>query len=166
MPEEPATISGDGVLVYTDLKAATPREALGLFLRQAEKTGYVAIHAYVRPAHDTDMAMTELRRALGKRTGLATTLGYGPRFLHSTGQLHKGDGGRGLFIQITANDDRDASIPDEMGQPGSSLTFGTLKAAQAAGDRQALLAAGRRVIRFHLKKDVELSIQKLAALLE
>jgi hypothetical protein len=85
---------------------------------------------------------------------LATTVGYGPRFLHSTGQLHKGDGGNGLFIQLTAGDRRDAPIPDEAGKPDSSVSFGVLKTAQALGDKQALLDAGRRVIRFHLGDDV------------
>jgi hypothetical protein len=81
------------------------------------------------------------------------TVGYGPRFLHSTGQLHKGDSGKGLFIQLTADDPRDTPIPDELGRPGSSLTFGVLKEAQAFGDRQALIDAGRRVIRLHLHGD-------------
>jgi len=84
------------------------------------------------------------------RIWLATTVGYGPRFLHSTGQLHKGDAGHGLFIQFTADNPRDAPIPDEAGSLASTMTFGVLKAAQAMGDRQALLNAGRRVIRFHL----------------
>jgi transaldolase/glucose-6-phosphate isomerase len=85
---------------------------------------------------------------------LATTLGYGPRFLHSTGQLHKGDGGHGLFVQFTVDDPKDIPVPDEAGAPNSSLTFGLLKTAQAHGDRHALLDAGRRVIRFHLGREV------------
>jgi len=89
---------------------------------------------------------------------IVVTVGYGPRFLHSTGQLHKGDAGRGLFIQLTADDAAsltgDAPIPDEAGAPESSIAFGVLKAAQALGDRQALLEAGRHVISFHLGDDV------------
>ncbi len=81
-------------------------------------------------------------------------MGYGPRFLHSTGQLHKGDAGRGLFIQFTADDPRDAPIPDELGRPESALTFGILKQAQVFGDRQALLNAGRRAIRIHLRAGI------------
>lgn len=95
------------------------------------------------------------------RSELATTLGYGPRFLHSTGQLHVGDAGDSLFIQITADDARDAPIPGEAGKPEAFITFGVLKMAQAMGDRQALLEAGRRVIRFHLQ-DVATSLQYLA----
>jgi hypothetical protein len=81
-------------------------------------------------------------------------VGYGPRFLHSTGQLHKGDAGHGLFIQFTADDRSDAPIPDEAGSPDSTMTFGVLKAAQALGDYRALRDAGRRAIRFHLWDDV------------
>jgi hypothetical protein len=88
-------------------------------------------------------------------------VGYGPRFLHSTGQLHKGDAGHGLFIQFTADDSRDVPIPDEAGSPDSSITFGVLKAAQALGDRQALLDAGRRVIRFHLGDNVVSGLKRL-----
>jgi hypothetical protein len=93
-------------------------------------------------------------------------VGYGPRFLHSTGQLHKGDAGRGLFVQFTADDAHDVPIPDEAGAPGSSITFGVLKAAQAAGDRQALLNAGRRVIRFHLGADASGGLTRLTTALQ
>ena len=95
---------------------------------------------------------------------LATTVGYGPRFLHSTGQLHKGDAGNGLFIQLTADDERDAPIPDEASRGASSLTFGVLKEAQALGDRQALLDGERRFIRFHLGTDVDRGLAKLAGM--
>jgi hypothetical protein len=77
---------------------------------------------------------------------LAVTVGYGPRFLHSTGQLHKGGGANGLFIQITADDHEDAPIP------GERYTFSILKAAQALGDLQSLQSRDRRAIRLHLKQ--------------
>jgi glucose-6-phosphate isomerase/transaldolase/glucose-6-phosphate isomerase len=99
---------------------------------------------------------------LRDRLKLATTFGYGPRFLHSTGQLHKGDAGNGLFVQITADHPREAEIPDEAGKPDSFLTFGVLLEAQALGDRQALLDAGRRVIRLHLGSDVAGGLGRLA----
>jgi hypothetical protein len=99
-----------------------------------------------------------LRAQLRDRLKLATTVGYGPRFLHSTGQLHKGDAGNGLFIQLTADAAQDAPIPDEAtsaaADAASSISFGVLKMAQALGDGQALLDANRRVIRFHLEDDV------------
>jgi hypothetical protein len=81
--------------------------------------------------------------------------------LHSTGQLHKGDAGNGLFIQLTADDACDADIPDEAGAPASTMSFSLLKNAQVLGDKQALLDAGRRVIRFHLGDDVTSGLRLL-----
>ncbi len=135
--------------------------ALDRFLAQAQAGDYVALQAYVQPTAETGAALAALRVRLRDRTGLATTVGYGPRFLHSTGQLHKGDAGHGLFIQFTADAPRDAAIPDEAGLPESSISFGVLKMAQVLGDRQALLDAGRRVIRFHLGDDVVGGLKRL-----
>jgi transaldolase/glucose-6-phosphate isomerase len=140
------------------LTAATVRE----FLAQARPGDYVALQAYVTPTTETDAALQDLRTRLRDHLKLATTSGYGPRFLHSTGQLHKGDAGNGLFIQLTADDARDADIPDEAGSPHSSITFGVFKKAQVEGDQQALLKAGRRVIRFHLGNDVVGGLKRLA----
>jgi len=137
------------------------KRALTTFLEKAKPSAYVALQAYVTPTTDTDRTLRRLRTKLCERFRLATTVGYGPRFLHSTGQLHKGDAGHGLFIQFTADDVRDAPIPDEVGTPTSSITFGVLKAAQAMGDRQALLNAGRQVIRFHLGADVIAGLKRL-----
>jgi hypothetical protein len=137
-------------------------EALNDFLAQAHAGSYISLQAYLQPTAETDNALQALRIRLRDHYRLATTVGYGPRFLHSTGQLHKGDAGRGLFIQFTAADQKDVSIPDEAGSPASSITFGVLKAAQAMGDRQALLDAGRRVIRFHLGPDLVGGLKKLA----
>ncbi len=138
--------------------------ALNGFLAQGRPGDYIALQAYLQPTPETDAALAALRLRLRDRYRLATTVGYGPRFLHSTGQLHKGDGGNGLFIQFTADDAQDVAIPDEAGTPQSSITFGVLKAAQALGDRQALLDAGRRVIRFHLGRDVVGGLRRLAAI--
>ena len=96
-----------------------------------------------------------------QNTQLSTTVGYGPRFLHSTGQLHKGDAGNGLFIQFVSKDERDVRIPEEAGSKASALSFGVLKNAQALGDAQALIDAGRRVIRFQLEGDVTAVIEEL-----
>ena len=143
--------------------------ALNEFLSQAKlgdpSTGsgrsYIAIQAYVQPTEETDAALQSLRTRLRDRLKLATTLGYGPRFLHSTGQLHKGDAGDGLFIQFTSDAVEDVPIPDEAGSPDSSMSFGVLKTAQALGDAQALLDAGRRVIRFDLDSNVVAGIKRL-----
>lgn len=136
-------------------------EALSRFLSQASAGAYVALQAYVEPSPETDAALLALRSKLRDRFQLATTVGYGPGFLHSTGQLHKGDGGNGRFIQFTADNRRDAPIPDEAGREASSISFGVLKMAQALGDREALSKAGRKVIRFHLG-DVNSDLRRLA----
>ena len=110
---------------------------------------------------DVAQHLTALRGALLARTGLATTLGIGPRFLHSTGQLHKGDGGHGLFLQLTAGARADAPIPDEAGAPSSGMGFGVLIQAQASGDRQALIDAERKVLRIHLGSDTGRGLEQL-----
>jgi glucose-6-phosphate isomerase len=137
-------------------------EALKTFLSQARPGDYVSIHAYVHPTPVTDAALNDLRLRLRDKLKLATTVGYGPRFLHATGQLHKGDGGNGLFIQLTPEAMQDVPIPDEAGRPAAAMTFGVLKNAQALGDAQALRNAGRRVIRLALGTDVVGGLNRLA----
>ena len=164
LPELTPTLQSNGLAVYgSDNGATTPAEALRGFLAQAGDGAYLALHAYLTPNAETTAALQALRSHLRDSTKLATTLGYGPRFLHSTGQLHKGDAGHGLFIQFTADDPREADIPDEAGRGESAMTFGVLKSAQALGDRQALLDGGRGVIRFHLGADVVGQLKKLTA---
>ncbi len=153
-----------GVLPH-DEPAPLTAAALNGFLAQARPGEYIALQAYIQPTAEADAALHRLRLRLRDKLKLATTVGYGPRFLHSTGQLHKGDAGNGLFLQLTSDPVRDLPIPDEAGSPESSMTFGVLKMAQALGDKQALLAAGRRVIRFHLGTDVVGGLERLAAAL-
>jgi transaldolase/glucose-6-phosphate isomerase len=149
--------------------APPSKVAFNEFLSQANpgdpSTGsgrsYVAIQAYVQPTGEVDAALQALRTHLRDRLKLATTVGYGPRFLHSTGQLHKGDAGNALFVQFTSDAAQDVPIPDEAGSADSSISFGVLKMAQALGDAQALLDAGRRVIRFDLDSDVVAGIKGL-----
>lgn len=150
LPEPEPLLEGSGITVYGDVQASTPVEALEAFLSQHRPGDYLSIQAYVQPTAQTTETLQRLRIALRNRLHLATTIGYGPRFLHSTGQLHKGDGGNGMFIQFTADAPRDAAIPDVAGEPASSMSFSVLEASQALGDRQALLDNQRRVIRFHL----------------
>jgi glucose-6-phosphate isomerase len=155
LPEPEPTVESDGLAAYAPESAASPEEALEGFLERVRAGDYAMLQAYLPPSEETTDALQGLRVRLRDRLGVATNMGYGPRFLHSTGQLHKGDGGNGLFLQITADHPRDADIPDEAGSPESSLTFGTLIDAQALGDRQALLDADRRVIRLHIRGGVE-----------
>ena len=159
--EAVAAYSETGALP-SDEPAPLTRAALAGFLAQAQGGDYVSIQAWVQPSAGADSALQALRALIRDRLRLATTVGYGPRFLHSTGQLHKGDGGNGLYIQLTADDPQDIGIPDEAGEPDSSMSFGVLKMAQALGDKQALQAAGRRVIRFHLGDDVVGGIEMLS----
>ncbi len=146
------------------LATAEPTAAnLTAFVAQAKPGDYLSIQAYVPPTAQTDELLQQLRVQLLKKTRCATTVGYGPRFLHSTGQLHKGDGGNGLFIQFTSEPENDVAIPDTAGDPASSMTFGVLKQAQALGDAQALLDGNRRLIRFNLGTEVA---EKIKALLD
>lgn len=154
IPADVPLLSAHGIAVYGDIRAQEPADALKRFIEQAKPGAYVALQAYLQPAAETDAALYALCIRLRDTFRLAVSVGYGPRFLHSTGQLHKGDAGRGLFVQFTADDPWDTPIPDEMGLSDSSITFGVLKNAQASGDRQALVNAGRAVIRFHLGKDI------------
>jgi transaldolase/glucose-6-phosphate isomerase len=154
--------------------APLSRKAIQAFLDHAQQgdprsgkgRSYIALQAFIEPNPKTDAALLRLRTKLRDSTQLATTLGYGPRFLHSTGQLHKGDAGNGLFIQITSNGAYDLDIPDEAGSEESSISFGVLKSAQALGDLHALLDEGRSVIRFQLDGDVHAGLEKLEQAIE
>jgi hypothetical protein len=133
-------------------------DRLAAQLRATRPHGYLALCVFVAPTPRRERLLHDLRTVLRKRLGLVTTLGYGPRFLHSTGQLHKGGPGSVLVLQLTADDAEDQAIPE------SPYTFGALKAAQALGDQQALAEAGRPVLRIHLGSAVERGLQRLVAL--
>ena len=119
---------------------------LSRFLSKAKPNSYLSIQAYLQDTVETNEILSTFRERLQELTHLAVTVGYGPRFLHSTGQLHKGDSGNGLFILLVSSTQKDLDIPDEAGSHETSISFGILKLAQALGDRQALLDAGRKVI--------------------
>ncbi|MBN1665757.1 MAG: hypothetical protein JW862_01665 [Anaerolineales bacterium] len=135
---------------------------LDAFLRQAQPGDYIALQAYCAQDQQTNAVLQYLRLKLRDHYRLATTLGFGPRFLHSTGQLHKGDGGNGLFIQFICRAKQDADIPDQVGSAESGISFETLKLAQALGDGEALVQAGRRFIRFRIDTGPVAVIQSLA----
>ncbi len=147
--EEPKPAwEGDGVKVYAGqrVEGADLGAVLAAFLGASRPGDYVAINAYLPRTAEMEAVLTELRLGVRARTGCATTVGFGPRFLHSTGQLHKGGPDTGLFLQITADPVEDVEIP------GQGLTFGVLQRCQALGDYEALLARGRRVLRLHLSE--------------
>jgi hypothetical protein len=129
------------------------RELLG----DARPPHYVAIMGYLPPSEELDAAVAELRAAIRAGTGAATTFGYGPRFLHSTGQLHKGGPPNGRFLQLVAEPQRDADIP------GAGYSFGTLIAAQAAGDLETLRAHGLSAERIRLEGEPAAAVRALSA---
>lgn len=127
-------------------------------LRAAARPGdYLAILAYLPPEPEVDAALQRVRRAWGSALGVVSTVGFGPRYLHSTGQLHKGGPNTGLFLVITADAAEDLDIP-EMG-----MSFGRLERAQALGDIRALLARERRVCHVHLSHPRQLAQLTTAA---
>ncbi len=119
-------------------------DAVDSWLASARPGDYVALHAYLAPTPEVDRALARMRLALRDRLQAATTVGYGPRFLHSTGQLHKGGPDSGLFLQIVDEPSQPALVP------GTGYSFAQLIAGQADGDYQALRDAGRRVLRVHV----------------
>ena len=137
------------------LPQAEAPNSLKDLLSEARPGDYLAIMAYVNQTPEVDQASAELRQRVTERHRIATTMGYGPRFLHSTGQLHKGGPGSGLFLQLTADHLRDMPIP------GEPYTFGVLADAQALGDLQALQTRGQRVAKVNLGSDNAAGVQRL-----
>ncbi|MGN6722556.1 MAG: glucose-6-phosphate isomerase [Marmoricola sp.] len=150
--EHPEPLFSDGVVdVYaTDglldgLNGSTVEDALERLLTRVDQSrGYLAVMAYVdRDAHAN---LSEVRKRLATRVGRPTTFGWGPRFLHSTGQYHKGGAQTGVFLQITTDPLQDLAIP------GRSFTFGGFIQAQAIGDASVLASHGRPVLRLHVRE--------------
>jgi len=133
-------------------------DGLAALLDRAGPGEYLAIQAFIRPDPVAWETLQRLRLALRDRLRIATTLGYGPRYLHSTGQFHKGGPPRGLFLQVIGHDPEDVTVPR---QPYS---FGVLKRAQARGDLAALRGRGKPVLRVCLGDDVGAGLERLAAL--
>jgi transaldolase/glucose-6-phosphate isomerase len=165
LTEQRAIASNEQLTVYANEETAQPSAAVsvGDVLRtlcsKIEAGDYVALLAYIEETPETDAALQTIRTLIRDTTHCATTIGYGPRFLHSTGQLHKGGPDSGVFIQITAPDKIDFAVP------GESYTFSVLKDAQALGDFQSLQAHGRRAIRVDLGADVLSGLEKLQELI-
>jgi len=117
----------------------------------------VAITQYFEEKPEYDALLQELRIAIRDNFRVATTTGYGPRFLHSTGQLHKGGADNGVFIQLTAADANDVELP------GEKFTFGVLAQAQALGDFESLSSRNRRAIRVDLGRDIKAGLVRVLA---
>ncbi|HEX4836813.1 MAG TPA: bifunctional transaldolase/phosoglucose isomerase [bacterium] len=153
---------GEDLPIFT-LLPSTPVEALArtldAWIAEARSGDYVALQAYLAPTPEVTEALQALRGTLQRRLKLATTLGFGPRFLHSTGQLHKGGPNTGLFLQLT--DDPPEALP----VPDTDYTFAALIRAQALGDLLALTQRGRRVLRVHLGRDAHGGLKRLVDVL-
>ena len=168
--EEPLMTEGD-VVVYSPAllgrSAKAPHsqkggvgEALREFIQQTRSGDYLAILSFLPRTRSLDAAVEALRARLAEVRGVATMLGHGPRYLHSTGQLHKGGPDRATFLFLTAED------PVDLAVPGKPYTFSVLKAAQALGDFQALKERRRRVLRLHLGRSPEQAMPRLLSLLD
>lgn len=139
--------------------AESVEEVLRNHLATIRRGDYIAFLNYIEETPEIDREFKELRTQLRDRTRCATTIGYGPRFLHSTGQFHKGGPDTGVFVQIIANDKVDFAVP------GESYTFSILKQAQAQGDFRALVKRGRRVIGIDLGDNTLDGLARLKAIL-
>ncbi len=161
---EPAeeAVGDDGTEVAAE-RAEDLQQALEAWLAQARPGDYIALQAYLPPTQETTEALQRIRLTLRDRLRLATTLGYGPRFLHSTGQLHKGGPNTGLFLQLV---DEPGALPAEaLPVPETDYSFGALIRAQALGDYRALRQRGRRVLRVNLGRDIAGGLARLEGLL-
>jgi len=165
LPAEAPFYSGDGVTLFADpknadaLKAAVKTPSLGAYVKaHLERIGagdYFALLAYLTMNDEHERALQAMRHRVRDGRKVATCLGFGPRFLHSTGQAYKGGPNSGVFLQLTCDDAQDLPVP------GQKYTFGVVKAAQARGDFQVLAERGRRALRVHLGKDVAAGLKAL-----
>ena len=167
LPQEPPVVVDGDVRIFADaanqraLSGASSLDGiLSAHLARAQAGEYVALNAYVERTPAVHAAFQRIRTLVRDAKRVATTVGYGPRFLHSTGQLHKGGPNTGVFIQITAGEGEDVMIP------GESYSFGTLAAAQALGDMKSLTTRNRRVIRIHMGLDVESGVKRIQKAVE
>lgn len=146
---------GSGKLTEGEFATVGDDAAVAALLAQVRPGDYVALTEYFAETHGRDERIGEIREAIARELRVATTTGYAPRFLHSTGQLHKGGADNGVFLQLTA-DSPDVPIPDE------PFGFAVLARAQAIGDFESLASRNRRRLRIHLGSDVEQGLQWLA----
>lgn len=146
LPEPtPAATEGDVSVYSSRFAGASPSDLLARMIRSIVPGNYVAFLSYLPPGHDIETAIAEIRSALRSRTHAATTYGVGPRYLHSTGQYHKGGPDTALAVVITAEDETETPIP------GAGYSFSILKRAQALGDVETLEAHTRPTVRIHVK---------------
>jgi transaldolase/glucose-6-phosphate isomerase len=168
LPNETPFFEADGISLFTGDKFASMlsssangsslKDFIGAHIGRINKNDYIGLLAYIHMNAEHENRLQSIRESVLERTGAATCLGFGPRFLHSTGQAYKGGANNGVFLQITSDDKFDLAVP------GQKYTFGVVKAAQARGDFQVLIDRGRRALRIHLGADVAAGLAKLASL--
>jgi transaldolase/glucose-6-phosphate isomerase len=163
LPPEKPIFEQKGIKLFTDPKNASAlgsKSSLSEYLRthlgRIKSGDYFAVLGYVEMNDEHEAQLQEIRHAVRDSRRVATCLGFGPRFLHSTGQAYKGGPNSGVFLQITCDDAADVPVP------GQKYTFGIVKAAQARGDFQVLADRGRRALRVHLGKDVNAGLSTLS----
>jgi glucose-6-phosphate isomerase/transaldolase/glucose-6-phosphate isomerase len=168
LPSLNVTAEKEGVRLIGDFSPGSVLTALREFIERVLATGrkasggpYLAIQAYLAPSHEVNQSIERIRSAVRRRFRIPVTVGYGPRFLHSTGQLHKGGPVGGLFLQFTSEPHVDIPIPDQAGETASSVSFGVLIRAQAMGDRQALIDSGKHVLTIDLTGDVPAELERI-----
>jgi len=169
LPGEAPFYEQDGVSLFSSTEYAetlvrnADGDSLEAILRshidQIGGSDYFALLAYIEMSEENATILQSIRKTVLERTKAATCLGFGPRFLHSTGQAYKGGPNTGVFLQITSDDAIDLKIP------GQKYTFGVVRSAQAMGDFQVLLSRGRRALRLHLGSDVANGLKRVEALI-
>jgi len=170
LPAETPMFEGEGIKLFADqrnadeLKQIVQDQSLKSYLRmhlnRLKQDDYFALLAYVEMNESHEQTLQSIREAVRDTKRVATCVGFGPRFLHSTGQAYKGGPNSGVFLQITCDDANDLAVPDQ------KYTFGIVKAAQARGDFEVLVERGRRALRIHLGADVSAGLAKLEAAVE
>ncbi len=167
LPDEHPFFENDGISLFSssdyaaELGNVVEEKTIASFLEahlwNIAENDYFAILAYIEMDAEHEQILQQIRTQVLEHYNVATCLGFGPRFLHSTGQAYKGGANNGVFLQITSDDEIDVPVP------GQKFTFGVVKSAQARGDFQVLIDRGRKALRVHLTKDVEGGLQTLLA---
>jgi transaldolase/glucose-6-phosphate isomerase len=167
LPDQDPGPEGRGLKAYSDAEtiaqlgsAASIESFVTAHLKRAQAGDYIAMLDYIQETPEHEELIQAIRTHLRDAIHVATTTGYGPRFLHSTGQLHKGGPPSGVFMQVTADNVIDVPLPNE------AFTFGVLKQAQALGDFQSLSSRHRRAIRLHLGKDIAAGLRTLLEIVQ
>jgi transaldolase/glucose-6-phosphate isomerase len=163
LPPESPFFEGQGIKLFADEKntaalkgGAKLADVLKTHLARAGAGDYFAVLGYMTMNSANETTLQGIRHAVRDKKKVATVLGFGPRFLHSTGQAYKGGPNSGVFLQITCDDAKDLPVP------GQKYTFGIVKAAQARGDFAVLAERGRRALRVHLGKNLKSGLATLA----